>query len=144
MAAEASRHDEIAIEASAGWPAVMQIESHDARMGRHWIRHGEAILARFPDHPELEARIAASRGIVLAAEGRLEEAVARGTARASPSRHPLFGPSKPDVGESVNNSPSYLHELGRDDEAEASIRKAHAIFVRDLRRGQWPRRLRVL
>ena len=97
-------------------------------MGRHWIRHGEAILARFPGHPALEARLATSRGIVLSAEGRYEEAV-REERRALAIQESLLGPNSLDVGLSANNAAVYLHELGRDDEAETIMRRAKAIFA---------------
>jgi tetratricopeptide (TPR) repeat protein len=129
MAAEAVRHDEIAIEASAWLAGAYADRTRDRRMGRHWIRHGEAILARFPGHPELEARVAVSRGIVLAAEGRFEEAV-REDRRATAVQESLFGSESLDVGESVNNTAVYLHEMGRDDEAQETIRRSHDIFAK--------------
>jgi tetratricopeptide (TPR) repeat protein len=129
MMAEAARHDEIAIAASVYLAGAYADRTHDARMGRHWIRHGAAISARFPGHPELEARIALTQGVVLAAEGRFEEAVREGR-RAMAIQEPLFGPTSPEVGESVNNIAVHLHELGRDDEAQATIRRAHAILAK--------------
>jgi tetratricopeptide (TPR) repeat protein len=128
MAAEASRHEEIAIEASAWLAGAYADRSRDVRMGRHWLRHGEAILARFPGHPALEARIATSRGVVLSAEGRYEEAV-REERRALAIQESLLGPNSLDVGFSANNAAIFLHELGRDDEAEALMRRAMAIFA---------------
>jgi tetratricopeptide (TPR) repeat protein/predicted Ser/Thr protein kinase len=128
MAAEASRHDEVAIEASAWLAGGYADRAHDVRMGRHWIRHGEAILARFPGHPALEARIATSRGVVLSAEGRYGEAVNE-ERRALTIQEMLLGPKSLDVALSANNAAVYLHELGRDDEAETIMRRSMEIFV---------------
>ena len=129
MAAEASRHDEIAIDASACLALAFSDRTHNAQMGRHWIRHGEAILARFPDHPALEARIAASRGAVLAAEGRYEDAV-KDERRAMAIQESLFGPDSLEVAMSANNAANYLHELGRNEEAAAIMGRSVAIFVK--------------
>jgi len=92
------------------------------------MRHGEAILARFPGHPALEARVATSRGIVLSAEGRFEEAVQE-EQRAIAVQESLLGPKSMDVANSFNNAAVYLEELGRYEEAEASIRRARTIYA---------------
>jgi tetratricopeptide (TPR) repeat protein len=129
MAAEASHHDEIAIDASASLANTLGNRVHDARMARHWIRLGEAILARFRGHPALEARIAASRGVVLSAEGKYEDAV-NDERHAMAIQESLFGPDSLDVAMSANNIAVFLHELGRDEEAEAMIQRALAIFMK--------------
>jgi len=128
MAAEASRHDEIAIAASAWLATAYADRTHDARMGRHWMRHGEAIFARFPGRPDLEARLAVSRGAVLAGEGRFEEALQE-ELRAIALQESMRGPTSLGVGDYDNNAANYLHELGRNEEAEAYIRRARAIYA---------------
>jgi len=128
MAAEAARHDEIAIQASGYLAGGHADRTHDARMGRHWIRHGEAILARFPGHPDLEAFLATSRGIVFAAEGRFEDAV-REEMRAVAIHESLSGPSSMGVADSINNAGVYLEEVGRFEEALASLQRAQAIYA---------------
>jgi len=127
MAAEASRHEEIAIEASAWLGGAYADRVHDGKTGRSWIRLGEAILTRFPGHPGLEARIVTSRGIVFSAEGRFEEAV-RDERRAIAIQESLSEQSSFDVALSANNAAIFLHELGRDAEAEPLIRRALEIF----------------
>jgi len=127
MAAQASRHEEIAIDASAWLGGAYADRVHDAKMGRHWIRLGEAILARFPGHPGLEARIVTSRGMLFSAEGRFEEAV-RDERRAIAIQESLSEPSSLDVAMSANNAAIFLHELGRDAEALPLIRRSLAIF----------------
>jgi len=97
MAAEASRHDEIAIEACAQLAAGTSDRVHDLPGAERWIRLGAAILERFPGHPLLEARLAASRSAVRLAM-------------------------------SENNLANALHEVGRDREAEESIRRAKTII----------------
>jgi tetratricopeptide (TPR) repeat protein len=127
MAAEASRHDEIAIEASAWLAGVCADRMHDPRMARHWIRHGEAILARFPGHAALEARMAETRGVVLNAEGRFEEAI-REERRAIGILESISGASSFDIADSANNAAVFLHNLGRNEEAVPLIRRAVATF----------------
>ena len=129
MAAEAARHDEIAIAASIYLAGAYADRTHDAHMGRHWIRHAAAIFARFPGHPNLEARLAISQGLVLAVEGRFEEAL-REDGQGLAIQESLFGPTSPEVAESVNNVAVVLHELGRNEEAEENIRRAHAISAK--------------
>jgi serine/threonine-protein kinase len=128
MAAEASRDDEIAIEASVELGVAYAERDHDVRAGRPWIRLGESILTRFPGHPLLEARVAASKGNLLLSEGSFESAL-REEQRALAIQEPVLGPASIDVGMSVNNVAIVLHELGRDREAESSIQRAIGIFA---------------
>jgi serine/threonine protein kinase/tetratricopeptide (TPR) repeat protein len=128
MAAEASRHDEIAIEASAMLGSAYVDLAHDVRLGRQWVRLAEAILARFPNHPLLEARVAACRAIVLGREGRFEDSLREET-RVLDIRTRAFGASNVEVAMSHNNIATSLHDLGRDAEAAASIRRAIEIFA---------------
>jgi hypothetical protein len=72
LAAEGSHHDEIAVVASVYLAFQHALRVHDARLARYWVRHGEAILARFPGHPLLEAWIAGAQANVLQAEGDWE------------------------------------------------------------------------
>jgi serine/threonine-protein kinase len=127
MAAEASRHDEVAIEACANLGVAYAERAHDLRAGRDWLRLGYAILARFPDHPLLEARLAASRSALLMRQG-LSEPALREAQRAGAIFERLLGPSNVDVAMSANNAANALHELGRDLEAEESIRRARTII----------------
>jgi tetratricopeptide (TPR) repeat protein len=128
MAAEASRHDEIAIEASVMLGSAFADLAHDVRLGRQWVRLGEAILARFPGHPLLNAWVTASRGNVLVRAGKFEEAL-RDEQRALEIQQFVLGPSNIEVAMSANNIAMVLHELGRDEEAEQSIRRAGGIFA---------------
>jgi serine/threonine protein kinase/tetratricopeptide (TPR) repeat protein len=131
MAAEASRHDEIAIDAAAMLGSAYADLTHDVRLARQWVRLAEAILARFPGHPHLEARVAACRAVVLYFEGRFEESLGE-EQRVWAIRSAAFGPSSVEVAMSNNNLATTLHELGRDQEAATSIHRAIETFVRML------------
>jgi serine/threonine-protein kinase len=123
LAAETSRHDEIAIVASvliAGIGAGHHAQ--DAHTSWTWVKHGEAILRRFTGHPLLEAWTAVSRSILLRLEGRLDEALAE-ERRALEAKQSLLGPDHLDVAMSNVNIALVLHELGRSAEAEAILRR---------------------
>jgi tetratricopeptide (TPR) repeat protein len=122
MFAETSHYDEIAIEAAAALAGAYGDRLRDARAAHQWLRLAEAILARFPGHPLLEAKVTASRALVFFGEGRLEDALYQNR-RALALQERLLGPSSVDVSITVNNIALALHELGRDEEAEASIRR---------------------
>jgi tetratricopeptide (TPR) repeat protein len=128
MAAETSRHDEIAIESAAMLGSAYADVNHDMRMVRQWVRMAEAIVARFPGHPALEARVAACRAVVLYREGRFPESLEQ-ERRVLGFRQKAFGPASVEVAMSNNNIATVLHELGRDVEAAASIRRAITTFV---------------
>jgi eukaryotic-like serine/threonine-protein kinase len=122
LAAETSQHDEVAIVASvliAGIGAGHHAQ--DAHTSWTWVKHGEAILRRFPGHPLLEAWTAVSRGILLRQEGRLEEALAE-QRRALAAKQSLLGADHLDVTISAVNVAVGLQELGRSVEAEAILR----------------------
>jgi len=131
MAAEASRHDEIAIEAAAMLGSAYADLTHDVRVARQWVRLAEAILARFPGHPQLEARVTACRAVVLYGEGRLEESLGE-ERRVWALRNATFGPSSVEVAMSNNNLASVLHDLGHNQEAAISIHRAIQTFVKVL------------
>ena len=131
MAAEASHHDAVAVEAAAMLASAYADRSHDIRAARQWLRLAEAILARFPGHPPLDARVAVSRGVVLFGEGRLEDALAEDR-RALALQEVLLGPSSGEAVTMHNNIATVLHDLGRDQEAEVSIGRALDIIRRTI------------
>ena len=126
MSAEASRYDEIAIEAAAMLASAYAERTHDVRAARPWLRLAEAILARFPGHPRLEARVTMSRASCCSARVGWRTRSAQASA-ALALQEVLSGPSSFEVGDPANNIAIVLHELGRDEEAEASIRRAREI-----------------
>ena len=76
LSAEASNNDEVAVRASC-FLAVLYAERLTNRIfSRYWVRHAEALLARFPSHPLLDAEVATARSVWLGSEGRDEEALA--------------------------------------------------------------------
>jgi serine/threonine protein kinase/tetratricopeptide (TPR) repeat protein len=129
MAAEASRHDEIAIDAAAMLGSAYADLTHDVRLARGWLRLAEAISSRFPGHPLLQAHVAACRAVVLYQEGRFEESLVE-EQRVLAFRSSTFGPASVEVAMSDNNLGTVLHELGRDQEAATSIHRAIEIFVK--------------
>jgi len=128
MAAEASRHDEVAVEASALLASAYGDRLHDLRPARQWIRHAQAILARLPGRPLLEARVAMSNAVILDAEGRFEEAMQE-NGRALATYTSVLGPSSLDVAGALGNVALYLHELGRDTEAAVTIHRSITMFI---------------
>jgi tetratricopeptide (TPR) repeat protein len=123
IAAEASRYDDIAIDCTAmlGW--VSAERAHDLVAARRWIRLARAMLARYPGHPLLEARVANGDGIVLLREGRLEEGLAE-TQRSLALYEKYLEPGSYMVATQVNNVAITLHDMGRDAEAEVAIKRA--------------------
>jgi tetratricopeptide (TPR) repeat protein len=123
LAAETSQHDEVAIMASV-LIAGLGGEKHarDPHTNWTWVKHGEALLRRFPGHPLLEAWTAVSRGIMLREEGRLEEALAE-QRRALDAKQSLLGPDHLDVALSAGNVAVVLQALGRSGEAEPLLRR---------------------
>jgi len=123
LAAETAQHDEIAIVASVLIGGIGgDKHAQDTRTSWTWVRHGEALLRRFPGHPLLEAWTAVSRGVLLRQEGRLEEALAE-ERRALEAKQSLLGPDHLDVALSAGNVGLTLQELGRSAEAEPLLRR---------------------
>jgi len=134
MAAEASRHDEVAIEAAAMLGSAYADLTHDARAARQWVRLAQAIATRFSGHPLLDAQVGACNAVVLSKEGRFDEAL-KEEQRVLAIRAVAVGPSSVDVAMSNNNLATFLHELGRDGEAVVYIRRAIDIFTKVLGEG---------
>ena len=122
MSAEASRYDEIAVEA-AGWLASTHANRmHDVRTARLWLRLAEAILARFPGHPLQRSPPGHVPGGGPAQRRPPGGRALPGAARARDTGGAV-GPASIDVAMSANNIAIVLHELGRDQEAEPHIRR---------------------
>jgi serine/threonine protein kinase/tetratricopeptide (TPR) repeat protein len=129
FAAEASHHDEIAVEA-ASYASVMYADrERDTRAARRWLRYADAILGRLPGHPILEAHTILAWGTVEQAEGKFGDG-AREQKRALALVEQALGPLHPDSAIAAMNLGNALHELGRDDEAEPYGRRAVETFER--------------
>jgi tetratricopeptide (TPR) repeat protein len=126
LAAEASHHDEITIMASVSLSHEYVDREHDVHLSTHWVRHAEAILARFPGHPFLEAHVIGQKANVLYGQGRFEEALPL-QRQTLALKEASLGPAHSEVGLEASNLALTLHELGRDAEAETTM--AHAIDV---------------
>ena len=134
MAAEASRHDEVASEAAAMLGGAYADLTHDVRAARQWVRLAQAISSRFSGHPLVDARVGACNAVVLWKERHFDEAL-REEQRVMAIRQATLGPTSVDVGMSNNNLATFLHALGRDQEAVVNIRRAIDIFVKVLGEG---------
>jgi tetratricopeptide (TPR) repeat protein len=75
FAAEISHHDQVVIEAAVFASALHADVLHDLPGARRWLRHGEAVLGRFPGHPILEAWMASARAVVLVKAGDTSAAI---------------------------------------------------------------------
>ncbi len=126
-AAEASRHDEVGIQAASLATTFYSDRIHDAALARHWARYGDAVLARFPGHPILEAWMAQSRSAVARFEGRDEDSLREVRLELALKRKAL-GDSHLDVAVSLLNVGVALHDFARDAEAEPFLAQAVEIF----------------
>jgi tetratricopeptide (TPR) repeat protein len=127
FAADASRHDQVSIEANLYLGTLYSSRFHDTRMARNALRHGQAVLARFPDHPILEAWLADDDAQVSFDEGHLEEAL-RQTQKVLALKEKVLGSSHFDVAVSASNVALKLHALNRDADAEPLILRAVDLF----------------
>jgi serine/threonine-protein kinase len=98
-------------------------------MARSAWRHGEAVLARFPGHPMLEAWLADAQADIFFNDGRFEEALQQ-SQRVLALKEKALGTSHYDVAVSASNVALKLHALNRDAEAEPLIGRAVNLFTR--------------
>jgi len=123
VAAEASRHDDVAIRAAA----VITGSSPEEK--QYWLRVSRAILSRFPGrHPDLEAWTATSAGNVSFYEGRMTDAL-REYQRAMDIAVATFGERNFNTVFGKVNVAMALHAAGRDAQAEPLIRECIATLV---------------
>jgi tRNA A-37 threonylcarbamoyl transferase component Bud32/tetratricopeptide (TPR) repeat protein len=123
VVAEASRHDDIAIRATAGITGSTPDEK------QYWLRVSRAILSRFPGrHPDLEGWTATSAGTVSLYEGRMTDAL-REYQRAMDIATATFGDRNFNTVFAKMNVAMALHAAGRDAEAEPLIRGCIAVLA---------------
>ncbi|MFL5307714.1 MAG: serine/threonine-protein kinase [Polyangia bacterium] len=120
IAAEASRDEELYVQATVTFAAFYADRLHDVRRAKDAIRHGDAVLSRLPGHPALEAWLTEDKAIVALNEGHYEEAL-KFEQRSLDLRQQIYGPSHYEVSTSLNNLALDLHALHRDREAEPLI-----------------------
>jgi tetratricopeptide (TPR) repeat protein len=128
FSADASRHDQVSIEANLFLGTFYSNRVHETRMARSALRHGEAVLARFPNHPTLEAWLADAEAQVEFDEGHLEEAL-RQAQKVLALKETALGSSPFDVAVSASNVALKFQALGRGAEAEPLIRRAVDLFT---------------
>ena len=126
IAAETSHHDEVYIEAMTMMAALYADRLHDVRRAHEAIGHASAVLARFPNHPVLDAWLSGHQAIVAMAEGRHADA-RRFEQKALDLRVRLYGQDSNEVLFSLNNLAIDLHELHQDEDAAPLI--AHVVDV---------------
>ncbi len=132
MAAEAARHEEVAIDAAAMLGSAYADLTHDMRAARPVGAAGGGDLgALHRPSAAARARRRVSTPWSCAKEGRFAEALAE-EQRVLAIRMAELGPSSVDVAMSNNNLAGILHELGRDQEALVHIRRAIDIFAKVL------------
>jgi tetratricopeptide (TPR) repeat protein len=118
FAAEMSHHDQIVVEA-AGLLAVLYGERmNDLATARRWLRHGEVVLARLPEHPALEAQMAVSRSILFLRTGQTAAAVGE-SRRALVLLEKVHGPDNSLVAIGLQNLGNALYEDGQLAEAQS-------------------------
>ena len=130
-AAQIAHHDEIAIQASACLNLLCLDRAHDLRMGQHWTRQAEALLATLPRSPEAGSVDGLREvAMLLVAEDRLEEWAQASCSGRSRCRRERIGRRRTSTWAlRCSTSRLRLHELGRDGEAEPVIARAVALFT---------------
>jgi serine/threonine protein kinase/tetratricopeptide (TPR) repeat protein len=131
FAAEASRHDEVAVLAASFAAGLLADRERDSRAARRWLRYSDAKLRRLPGHPVLEAYEHCSWGVLYQIEGKDAEALQE-QQRGLTLKEQALGPLHPDTAVSAMNVGLALHELGRDADAEPYAARAVDTFNRVL------------
>ena len=142
-AAEASRDDEIALEAAV--QLIVNVGYYQARVrdAERWASFADALLQRLgPGHEILQSWRYNNLAIVYVGEGRPREALAM-FEKAVALKEKVLGPRHIDVAISVGNVAMVLHDLGRFDESTAANQRALDIYRRTVGL-QHPRAAQVL
>jgi tetratricopeptide (TPR) repeat protein len=129
LAAEASNDDEVAIRASSFFAVLHSDRLGDPALAGFWVRHADALLARFPNHPVLAAEIASARATWLAASGRDADALAE-QQRSLDLRERAGGGATIETADTLLNLLVRLHGLGRDEEAVAMGERARDLYAK--------------
>jgi tetratricopeptide (TPR) repeat protein len=129
LAAEASDDDEVAIRASSFFSVLHSDRLGDPALGEFWVRHADALLARFPNHPVLAAEIASARSIWLGSAGREADALVE-LRRALDLREHTVGTATIETADTMLNILVRLHALGRDEEAVAMGERARDLYAK--------------
>ncbi len=128
LAAEASNDDEVAIRASSFFAVLHSDRLGDPIVGGFWVRHADALLARFPNHPLLAAEIASARATWLAAAGRDADALAE-QRRSLDLRERAGEAATIETADTLLNLLVRLHGLGRDEEAVGAGERARELYA---------------
>ena len=126
-AAEMSHHDQIVIEAAVFAGGLHAERLHDLPTARRWVRHGEAILSRFPGHPIHEAWLAMPRSIILLRAGDTA-AAAEEDRRVLALLAKVRPPDHMDVAIGLQNLGVTLYDSGQFAEAEPPTARSLALM----------------
>jgi tetratricopeptide (TPR) repeat protein len=129
VSAEASHDDEVVLGASVYLANLYADRVLDVHLSQFWIRHAEAVLVRFPNHPVLEAWVSVARSALFSAQGRDADALVEDK-RALTLKEAALGRSNADTAVSLMNVAARLHTLGRDAEAIPIGEQAIEVFTR--------------
>ncbi len=129
LAAEASNDEEVAIRASSFFAVLHSDRLGDPIVGGFWVRHADALLARFPNHPVLAAEIASARATWLASAGRDADALVE-QRRSLDLRERAGDAVTIETADTLLNLLVRLHGLGRDEEAVAAGERARDLYAR--------------
>jgi tetratricopeptide (TPR) repeat protein len=126
-AAEASRHDEIAISSAAMVAQLYGDRVKNLPLAQHWSRYGDAVLERFPGHPILEGWMAQARSEIARLDGRDDDSL-REVRLALELKQKVLGADHLEVAVALVNVGVALHDCGRDADAVPVLTQAAAIF----------------
>ncbi|HVZ86794.1 MAG TPA: serine/threonine-protein kinase [Polyangia bacterium] len=129
LAAEASNDEETAIRSSSFLSVLYSDRLGNAALGGYWVRHADALLERFPNHPILAAEAASARAVWLGATGHDEEALAE-LRRSLALRERAGDASSVEAADTILNVMIRLHALGRDAEAVSAGKRAVDLYGR--------------
>jgi tetratricopeptide (TPR) repeat protein len=125
---EAARADEIVAHARTALVFVIALQQKDFGRLDAWVADAQAAIARIGGDAGLTARLHLNRGAVLeTGSGRSKEALEEFRA-AEAGYRALGGGDSPDVARSLTNAGTSLWTLRRLDEAEATMKRALAIY----------------
>ena len=124
--AQRSRHDPAAIEGALQLAQVVIQGEGSLERGELWLAHAESLLGRWPEHPQMQARLTATRAGVLGRAGMHDEAIATYT-QAIEQQSAIDGEDAWTTGILYQQRGAF--ELGTDAKTgDASIARASEIF----------------
>lgn len=128
-AAEAGRHDRIAVDAFGRLARAIGVRNNNDSSGLRHAALAEALLAQLGHHPDLEASIAEEKGSIHFQQGRWELALMH-YRQALEIEEKAFGQNHPSVARTLTRLGNAHREQGELDQAQAAYRRALTIAER--------------